>query len=421
VSSRESLSPEEARRAIMTAQGFGAQRGATDADANADGQATPRQVLATVRRLNLLQIDSVNVLTRAHYLPVFSRLGDYRRSDLDHAGNRSPRRLFEYWGHEAALLPVELQPLFRWRMIQDHAWGNISASANADPQLTAKVLEAVAVYGPASASELEKLLAPAPRTPKTHWGWNWSASKRALAHLFWTGQVVSTGRDRSFQRHYALPEKALPAAVLATPTPDRATAIRQLVARAGLALGVATARDLADYFRLTKPDTVAAIETLTESGELIATTVPGWPPAWRHRKTRIPRALPATDPALIVPFDPLIWHRERVQRVFGMRYRIEIYVPAGKRQFGYYVLPLLADGQLIARVDLKADRLGSRLLVQSAHAEQGQQSGVVLDSLIPALRQLSSWLSLDDVVATGAGDLGAKLQAGLRGKRSTFV
>jgi uncharacterized protein len=393
---RESLSPAEARRGLLAAQGL-----ATPAPGRSP--VTSRQVLATVRGLGGVQIDSVNVLSRAQYLPVFSRLGDYSRDSLDRAASRAPRSLFEYWGHEATLLPVRLHPFMRWRMAEMHAWGGVAATAAENPAHVAAVLAAVADLGPVTGPDLERALVTQPRGPKTDWGWNWSLTKRVLEHLFWGGELSSAGRDRSFRRRYDLAERVIPRSVLAEPTPSRPDAIRHLVATAARALGVATATDLQDYYRLPATETRAAIRELVESGELAPVAVPGWPPAWRHRELRIPRDV-AGD-ALLVPFDPLIWDRRRVLRVFGMHYRIEIYVPAAKRVHGYYVLPFLMGDRLVARVDLKADRPAGVLRVGAAILEPDCRADQVAPALAARLRELGRWLEAPDVAVAGGSDL----------------
>src|SRR3954468_24325829 len=349
---RERLSAAEARRVALAAQGFGA--------------GAPRSLRGVLDRLSLVQIDSVNVLERAHYLPAFSRLGAYPRERLDRLAHYAPRRLFEYWGHEASLLRVELQPLLRWRMARaaDEAWGGMRRVQRDRPELVARVLEAVRAEGPVSASTLAAEHEGPRRTGS--W-WDWSDVKRAVEFLFWSGQVTSA-RRRGFERLYDVPERVLPREVLAAPTPSPADAQRELLRTSARALGIATERDLRDYYRLPVTDARARVAELVEAEELIPVAVEGWrDTAYLHAGARVPRRATAT--ALVGPFDPLVWERARVERLFGMRYRIEIYVPAPKRVHGYYVLPFLLGDALVARVDLKADRQAGVLRVQAAHAE----------------------------------------------------
>ena len=355
--SRASLSVAEARRLALAAQGFSDPRPTA-----APGGWDLRRVM---KRVGLLQIDSVNVLTRAHYLPAFSRLGPYPPELLDRAAHRAPRRLFEYWGHEASLLPVELHPLLRWRMERAaaDAWGGMRRIQRDRPDLVATVLDQVRDRGPVAASELAEGV---PRRSGP-W-WEWSDVKRALEWLFWSGQVTSA-RRRRFERLYDLPERVIPASVLAAPTPAPADAQRELVLIASRCLGVAAERDLRDYFRLPTADAKARIAELVEAGSLQPVEVEGWGrnPGYLAAGARIPRRVDAA--ALIGPFDSLIWERTRVERIFGFSYRLEIYVPAAKRRHGYYVLPLLLGDRLVARLDLKADRAAGALRVRAIHLE----------------------------------------------------
>lgn len=397
---RDTLTPAEARRAVLAAQGFGGRPVGADS----------RALLSRARKLGVMQIDSVNVLARAHYLPLFSRLGAYDRTALDAMSARRPRRLFEYWAHEASLLPVETQPLLRWRMAEQHAWGNVADSAGQHPELVDQVLACVTTIGPATAAEVELALEHGAPRPTDHWGWNWSLVKRILEHLFWAGEVASAGRDAQFRRLYATPSTVLPRAVLAAPTPERPDAIRQLVGIAARALGVATATDLRDYFRLPSADTTRALDELTAAGDVSPVTVDGWPPAWRHRSTVVPRDM--SHNALLVPFDPLIWDRTRVERLFGMRYRIEIYVPAAKREFGYYVLPFLQDDRLAARVDLKADRAAGTLRVLGAWGHEADPA--TAERLAVSLGELAHWLDVPNLTVAAEGDLARAVAAAAR-------
>ena len=385
------LRADEARRIALAAQGFARTKGKAP---------TARAILGGVARLGLLQIDSVNVLARAHYLPLFSRLGAYERAALDRlaghdGGKLKPERrsLFEYWGHEASLLPVATQPLLRWRMARAReglgVWRGIKELALANPGLVTRLLDEIRDRGPLSAGDLTS-----PERGKGGW-WGWSDSKTALEWLFWTGQVTAAGR-RGFERIYDLPERVLPSAILAMPTPDPHDAATKLAAIAARALGVATAFDLRDYWRLPVEPARVATERLVEMGTLVPVRVQGWrQQAYLAADAVLPRRIGAR--ALIVPFDPLIFCRERTERLFGFRYRIEIYTPADKRQHGYYVLPFLLGDRLVARVDLKAERAEGCLLVRGAHLEPGIDEGLAADALALELHRLADWLGLQRV------------------------
>jgi uncharacterized protein YcaQ len=377
------LSAAEARAIAITAQGLAGPR-----PARVDRAA----LRALADRLGALQIDSVNVLVRSHYLPAFSRLGPYDPDLLDQLAYSGPRALFEYWGHMASLLPVGLQPLFRWRMAEGHQWGIVRKIARKNPQLIRDILDAVAARGPVGAGELEVL---GKRRRKGFW--EWSDTKRILEHHFWTGQVT-TSRRRAFERLYDLPERVLPKAILDTPTPSPADAQRKLVELSARAMGVATEADLRDYFRLRPGVARPAIVALEEQGVLQKVQVAGWDkPAWLHKDAREGRIDPSRA-ALLSPFDSLVWSRERTERLFGMRFRLEIYTPQHKRVHGYYVLPFLLGDQLVARVDLKSDRAASALLVQAAHLEPGGEHREVAQALSDELFLLARWLKLDEVV-----------------------
>jgi hypothetical protein len=367
-----------------------------------------RGVVALASRLGVIQIDSVNVLARAHYLPVFSRLGAYPREWLDVASSVPPRRLFEYWGHEASLLPVEAYPLFRWRMARAHldAWGGMRRIMTDRPDLPDALLAAVAAEGPVTAAELEQHHG---RTGAggDAWGWRWSEVKRTLEYLFWAGELCSAGRGPGFERRYDLPERVLPARVLAMPVPDAPDAIRRLVDLAARAHGVATAACLRDYFRLPVAECRTALAELVDAGQLRPVTVDGWTDqAFLHPDTVVPRR--ACGRALLAPFDPLVWSRRRVQRLFGFAYRLEIYVPAAQRVHGYYVLPFLLGDRLVGRVDLKADRATGRLLAASSWVEPDAPPDTAPE-LARALREMADWLELDAVVVHPRGDLAADL------------
>jgi uncharacterized protein YcaQ len=400
----DSLSLAQARRITLAAQGF--------ADPAPTGTPDLRHLRRVIRRIGLLQMDSVNVLMRAHYLPLYSRLGAYPTALLDRAAYRRPRELFEYWGHEASLIPVELQPAMRWRMAQAHteAWGGMRRIAEEQPDLVDWVLDEVRDNGPLTAAEIEH---DAPRQ-KVDWGWNWSDVKRALEWLFWCGEVTAGRRNGSFARVYDLPERVFPAAVLAAPTPAPADAFRTLVEIAARALGVAAEVDLRDYFRLPVEAARSAVRELVEAGVLRPVEVEGWrAPAYLHREAKLPRWVRAST--LVSPFDPLVWARARAERLFGFSYRIEIYVPAPKRVYGYYVLPFLHGDRLVARVDLKADRQAGVLRVPAAWIEPGADVVETADALAVELGRLAGWLGLSEVAAPERGDLAGALVGALRG------
>ena len=382
--SRTALSAGEARRLALAAQGF--------ADPRPDKQPGGWDLRRVLRRVGLLQIDSVNVLERAHYLPAFSRLGPYPRELLDRASQRAPRRLFEYWGHEASLLPVKLHPLLRWRMERagDHAWSGMRRIQRERPELVEGLLARVAERGPSTASELAET---EPRRSGP-W-WDWSDVKWALEWLFVSGRLTAA-RRRRFERLYDLPERVLPAAVLKAPTPPMAEAQRELLRIAARGLGVAAERDLRDYFRLPTAETRLRIAELVEAGELAPVAVEGWgrTPAYLAVGARIPRKIEAR--ALVGPFDSLLWERSRIRRLFGFDYRLEIYVPKTKRRHGYYVLPFLLGDRLVARVDLKADRAASLLLARAIHLEDGAPAETG-EQLRAELEAMAAWLGLDRV------------------------
>lgn len=384
----ESLSALQARRIALLAQGFGDRRPTKPGKSH---------LMRVFDRVGLIQFDSVNVLSRSHYLPPFARLGGYDHANLDALAWGKRRKLFEYWGHEASLIPVEHQPLFRWRMARAEAgvgtYSGLARFGREKRPYIERVLDEIRVRGPLSAGDLEE-------AGKGAGGWwGWSDGKRAVEWLFWAG-LVTTGTRRGFERLYDLPERALPAHVIDTPTPTVEDAQRGLIEIAARSMGVATETDLRDYFRMDPAETRARIAELTEEGVLVPVVVKDWGrAAWRHRDAPRPRKVEAT--ALLSPFDSLVWRRERAERIFGFRYRIEIYVPAEKRTHGYYVLPFLQGERLTARVDLKADRQARVLRVQSAHREDHSEAEEVAPALAQRLTEMSGWLGLKGVAVKG--------------------
>jgi len=407
------LSAAEARRLALAAQGFGRPR--------PRGRVDARHLRRTIDDVGLLQLDSVNVFLRSHYMPLFSRLGPYPREALDRLAwhedatgqtKRARRRdLFEYWGHEASLLPVELQPLLRWRMARADslAWKGVRRIGVEQPQLLEFVLDEVRERGPLRTSDL----AAPDRKRKSGEMWSWSEEKTALEYLFYSGRLTSARRV-NFERHYDLTERVLPRQVLEAPTPSQEEAQRQLLLIAAKRLGVATEADLGDYFRLPRRESKARVAELAEDGGLVPVRVEGWgQPAYltTNRPPGLRRAAKAR--ALLTPFDSLVWARERTERLFDFRYRIEIYVPAPKRVYGYYVLPFLLGDRLVARVDLKSDRQAGLLRVQSAFAESHADAAHVAAELAAELRLLSDWLGLGGVAVGRKGDLAAPLRKAL--------
>jgi len=384
----------------LAAQGFARAR-----PADPTGRARLRGLFD---RVGIIQIDSVNTLARAHYLPGWSRLGAYRRDDLDRYVH-TDRRAFEYWAHEACYVPVDWQPLLRWRAARaaagDGIWGGVAAFARERADYVRAVYERVSAEGPLAAADLAE-----PGATRSGSWWGWTESKRALEFLMWSGQLCVAGRRGNFERLYDRPERVLPARVLAMPTPDEDTALRELLRHAADRLGVATGGDLADYFRLPAALARPRLAELVEAGELVAVTVEGWrAPAYLRPGQAVPRRVEAR--ALLSPFDPLVWERSRTQRLFGMDLVLEIYTPAARRRYGYYVLPFLLGDRLVARVDLKADRKAGVLRVPAAWIEPaaaeppGPGRGAVAAALRAELEALADWLGLDQVSSDGRGDL----------------
>jgi uncharacterized protein len=390
------LSVDQARRIALAAQGFTARR--------PSGRIDVRHFRRVLGHVGLLQLDSVNVLERSHYLPVFSRLGPYDRRAFDRWTTASGE-LFEYWGHEASLIPVEHYPTFRFRMDEMQPWGSARRLLENRPGYVDDVLDEVTRRGPLTVSDLDD-----PGERGGPW-WGYAPGKQALEWLFASGRLTAT-RTPSFGRLYDLPERVVPEWARRQPAPDREGSYRRLLIDATRHHGLGTVADLADYHRLHRPTARAVLMSLAQDGLVIPTTVEGWrQPVYLSPDAVLPRR--STGAALLSPFDPLVWNRDRAARLFGFRYRIEIYVPGDQRVHGYYVLPFLLDGELVARVDLKADRKNRLLLVQAAYLEPHRDAAAVIAALGVELRSMASWLGLDDVVVGARGDLSEALRRSL--------
>ncbi|MGI5187961.1 winged helix-turn-helix domain-containing protein [Promicromonospora sp. CA-289599] len=411
-----SLSLDQARRVAVAAQGLNRPR--------ATGPRTMRHVQGVIDRLGLLQIDSVNVLARAHLLPLFSRLGPYDTGLLDRAtasgryarrtgrAATADRRLVESWAHVAAYVPPSTWPLLAFRrrwFAEEYDWRELDGVRLPDAPQVAEIRNLVAAEGPLSASQIHDRFVSEGRSVRRKRGtwWDWSTEKRVVEHLFFTGEVVSAGRNAQFERLYDLPERVLPATALGeAPELEAKRALLELGARAH---GIAMARCIKDYYRLRGPVADRALAELVEEGVLLPARVAGGSERWfLHRDAARPRQ--AAGQALLAPFDPLVWERKRLERLFGMRYRIGIYTPAAQRVDGYYVLPFLEDSQLTARVDLKADRAAGVLRVQSAHAEPTLTADTPT-RLVAELHEMARWLGLENVSVQAKGTLSPALQA----------
>jgi uncharacterized protein YcaQ len=389
----DTVTPGEARRLALTAQGFG--------DPRPTGRVDRRHVHRVLDRVGLFQIDSVNVLVRSHYLPLFARLGPYDRSLLDRLAYHG--ELFEYWGHAASLIPMRLHPLLRWKMARvarGESFGDLARWAEKNKAYVDAVFEEVAVCAPLAASELSD-----PGARSGPW-WGWGQGKLALEWLFACGRLSATRRP-TFEREYDLTEHVIPPDVLALPTPSEEEAARALITIAARSLGIGTAHDLLDYWRLSYSTFRHLLPELVEDGVLDAVRVDGWDkPAYRAAGAKAGRR---TSNGLLSPFDSMMWRRERIERIFGFSYILEIYIPAPKRMFGYYVLPFLMGDRIVARVDVKADRRESTLLVPAAFSELATDTAEVLDALGRELRSLATWLGLEKVSVGTRGDLADKL------------
>jgi uncharacterized protein len=390
------LTMAQARRIALAAQGFADPR-------PAPWTATMRHVQRVIDRVQVVQIDSVNVVARSHYLPFFARLGPYDRALVDRARDRSPRRLVEYWAHMASLIPPTTWPLldFRMRNAEHEAWGNVRQIRHDYPGLVEAVLHEVEARGPLTARELEVAIAHDAPRDRDRWGWNWSAVKRSVEYLFWAGQISASGRTSQFERRYASLASVAPASVRdlwvdpghRRPEDD---AILELVRIAAKAHGVGTELCLRDYFRLKSVQVRPAITRLVEIGELEPVEIVGWAkPAWIHTEARVPRRVHVE--ALLSPFDSLVWQRERTEALYDLRYRIEIYTPQHERVHGYYVLPFLYGDALVARVDLKADRAAGVLRLNQV-TWQRDAPVEARPALLRNLASMADWLGLDDGV-----------------------
>jgi hypothetical protein len=385
------LSNAQARRIALAAQGF--------TDPRPTGRVDRRHLRRVVDRMGLIQIDSVNVLVRSQELPLFARLGAHPRNLIPDASRDG--ELFEYWVHEACHVPVALHPYLRWAMHGDHRWKGVESLRHRRPEFIDQVRIRIRDEGPLVAGDLAQRVGP-----KGTW-WDWDDGKIALEYLFHTGEIAAIRRPNDFARVYDLAERVIPAEVLALPTPPEIEARKELLVRAARHHGIGTFEDLTDYHRQRNPPCRPLIRELAEEGRLVETTVEGWNrPAYLHPDAALPRRVRAR--ALLSPFDPVVWNRDRTERLFGFRYRIEIYTPAPKRQYGYYVLPFLLGDDLVARVDLKADRANRVLLVQGAFGEPGIDADRVANELTAELHLMAAWLGLDAVALRRAGDVATR-------------
>jgi uncharacterized protein YcaQ len=383
----------QARRYALAAQGLGAAR--------PSGRVDVRHFRRVIARVGVVQLDSVNVFSRTHYLPFFSRLGAYERGALD-SWLWGSGEVFEYWGHMASVLPIDLYPMFRWRMDRGWIWSPAEQLLADEPGYLDSVLDQVHRRGPLQTSDLDD-----PGKRGSNGMWDWSNGKIALEMLFVQGKVAAAARP-NFVRMYDVAERVIAAEHLGAPILEPAEAQSELLRRSARALGIATAEDLADYFRIRMPQARPLIERLASRGELIEVEIPGWDRvAYLHPEATLPRRVEGR--ALLSPFDNLIWYRDRVERLWDFFYRIEIYVPEPKRVHGYYVLPFLLDGALVARVDLKTDRKAGALLVRGAFAEPGVDGARVGRELRAELEEVASWLGLSEVRVAANGDLAARL------------
>jgi uncharacterized protein len=389
-----SLSNAQARRIALAAQGF--------TDPRPAGRIDRRHLRRVLDRMGLIQIDSVNVLVRSQELPLFARLGPHPRTLIDDA--TADGELFEYWVHEASHVPSAHHYLYRWMMRQPHRWPSFRRLMADRAGYIESVYDYVVANGPVVAGDLKQ------RVGKKGTWWDYDDGKIALEALFYEGRVSARRRPRDFARVYDITERVIPPEALARPTLPEREARKELLVLAAKYHGVGTLRDLTDYHRMKQASCVEVAAELVEEGRLVPAEVRGWGrPAYAHPDAVTPRRITAR--ALLSPFDPVVWNRERAERLFGFHYRIEIYTPAPRRQYGYYVLPFLLGDELVGRVDLKADRANSALLVQSAWGEPGINNGDVAAELHEELASMAGWLGLERMVVTGRGDLGPALAA----------
>jgi uncharacterized protein len=402
------FSLREARRIALAAQGFGNTR--------AEGPASKRNLRSMAEALGVLQIDSVNVLARAHLLPGFARLGHYNVDDL-HAlsygtgQSGSGRAFFEYWAHEASLVPLTMQPLLRWRMARaangQGIYKGLARFGREHQPFLDQVRAELRRRGPLSAAELD--IGDKSRSQGKGGWWGWSETKTALEWLFWAGEITTATRRGAFERIYGLTENVLPKSIVDMPTPSEADAIRALVEMSARAMGIGSEPCLRDWYRLDPADSKRAVAELVEEGILLPAKVEGWTEkAFLHKDAKQPRRL--TAQALLAPFDPLIWQRERTEGLFGARVRLEIYTPAHKRVHGYYVLPFLLGDRIVARLDLKADRAHATLRVQAAHLEEGEDAARVIEPLRAELHLMRQWLGLEHLAVENKGTLATSLR-----------
>ncbi len=389
----EKVSLATARRIALGAQGF--------AEPRPKGRVDRRHFRRVLDRMGLIQIDSVNVLVRSQELPLFARLGPHPRSLISDATRSG--EIFEYWVHEASHVDMAHYQLHRWKMALEHRWTRYFTLGERRPGYVDEVYKRIEEDGPVAAGDLSE------RVGKKGAWWDWDDAKVALEHLFWKGRVTVTRRPGDFARIYDLTERVIPAEVLARPEVPEREARKQLLELAARHHGIGTLADLTDYHRQSRPPCKPLVAELVEEGIIRQVEVEGWTqPAYLHNEARIPRKI--TSCALLTPFDPVVWNRDRASRLFGFHYRIEIYTPQPKRIYGYYVLPILWGDSVVGRLDLKADRHAGALLVQGSFAEPGVPVGPLADDLAPELHAMAGWLGLGEVVVVRRGDLASTLR-----------